>query len=90
MLLVGASVTMLCSVLLKLGINHISYLERELERWMEQHQFNSVRELQGQMNRQRSADPSAFERAHYIRTLQSYKPAGFGAALPPGNSGKRG
>ena len=74
MLAVGANVTMLCSSLLKLGVNHISFLEKELARWLGAHGFNSVQELQGQMSQGRVHDPSSFERAHYIRTLQSYKP----------------
>jgi len=72
MLMAGASVTMLCSALLKQGIHHIAYLERELGRWMEKHDFTSVAEMQGLLSQKCVSDPAAFERAHYIRTLQSY------------------
>ena len=82
MLMAGASVTMLCSALLKHGVQHIAYLERELGKWMEKHEFESVDEMQGLMSQKRVSDPAAFERAHYIRTLQSYKPAGIGAVTP--------
>jgi dihydroorotate dehydrogenase (fumarate) len=72
MLMAGASVTMLCSVLLRRGINYISYLETELVRWLEEHNYASVNEIQGSMCQERYEDPTAFERAHYIRTLRSY------------------
>lgn len=83
MLMAGASVTMLCSAILKRGVQHISYLERELGKWMEEHGFESVEEMQGLMSQKRVSDPTAFERAHYIRTLQSYRSVGFGAVSPP-------
>jgi dihydroorotate dehydrogenase (fumarate) len=73
MLMAGASITMLCSVLLRRGIDYIRLLEGELKWWMEEHHFESLEEMQGTMCQERYADPSAFERAHYIRTLRSYK-----------------
>ena len=73
MLLVGARVTMLCSVLLQKGIEHISALERGLRAWMEEREYESVQQMQGSMSQLHSADPSAFERAQYMRALQSYR-----------------
>jgi dihydroorotate dehydrogenase (fumarate) len=73
MLMVGANVTMLCSVLLRRGIDYLSMLERDFTRWMEEHNFDSVQEMQGKMSQQNCPDPEAFERAHYIRSLQSYE-----------------
>jgi dihydroorotate dehydrogenase (fumarate) len=72
MLLAGANVTMLCSALLRRGISYLAVLERDLVRWMEAHDFDSVSGMQGEMSQQHCADPEAFERAHYIRTLQSF------------------
>jgi len=72
MLLAGASVTMLCSVLLRRGIEYLPVLERSFTRWMEEHGFDSVREMQGNMSQRNCPDPAAFERAHYIRSLQSF------------------
>jgi dihydroorotate dehydrogenase (fumarate) len=72
MLLVGANVTMLCSALLRRGIDYMRLLERGLVRWMEEHQFESVHDMQGKMSQQNCLDREAFERAHYIRSLQSY------------------
>jgi len=76
MLMAGANVTMLCSALLRRGIDYIRLLEDELNWWMEAHQYESVQEMQGIMCQEQYADPSAFERAHYIRTLRSYKRPG--------------
>lgn len=72
MLLAGANVTMLCSVLMSRGIEYMQNLERSLTRWMEEHGFNSVSEMQGKLSQQTCPDPEAFERAHYISSLQSY------------------
>ncbi|MEO8285209.1 MAG: dihydroorotate dehydrogenase-like protein [Chloroflexota bacterium] len=72
MLLAGADVTMLCSALLRRGIGYMELLERDLVRWMEEHNFESVEQMRGKMSQQNCPDPEAFERAHYIRTLQSY------------------
>jgi dihydroorotate dehydrogenase (fumarate) len=74
LLMVGASVTMLCSVLLQRGVEHIRSIEQGMCDWMEAHEYRSVRQMQGSMSQQNVADASAFERAHYIRVLHSYKP----------------
>jgi dihydroorotate dehydrogenase (fumarate) len=73
MLLVGANVTMLCSALLKHGIFHIQNVEKHLSEWMEQNEYNSVEEMIGAMSQQRTTDPSAFERAQYMKALTYYK-----------------
>ena len=75
MLMVGASVTMLCSVLLQRGIDHIRVVEQELAQWMEKNEYESVRQMQGSMCQYLCPNPSAFERAQYMRALTSYKPA---------------
>jgi dihydroorotate dehydrogenase (fumarate) len=75
MLMAGASGTMLCSVLLKHGIEHIGVIEREMRQWMMEHEYESVTQMQGSMSQIHCADPSAFERAQYMRALTNYKPA---------------
>jgi dihydroorotate dehydrogenase (fumarate) len=72
MVMAGAEVTMLCSALMRHGITHIQRIEMDLVAWMEEHQHNSLRELKGVMSQQNSPDPSAFERAQYVRGLSSY------------------
>jgi len=71
LLMVGANVTMLCSSLLRNGVNHIRHMERGITEWMEQHEYESVRQMQGSMSQKRCPDPSAFERAQYMRAVKS-------------------
>jgi dihydroorotate dehydrogenase (fumarate) len=75
MLMVGANVTMLCSALLKRGIDHLRAAEQEMRDWMEKHEYESVSQMRGSMSQIRCADPTAFERAQYMHALTSYKPA---------------
>jgi dihydroorotate dehydrogenase (fumarate) len=75
MLMVGADVTMLCSVLLNKGLNVIRLIETEMCEWLSEHDYQSVRQLQGSMSQKNCADPAAFERAQYMRAIMSYKPA---------------
>lgn len=74
MLMVGASVTQLCSVLLQRGIDHLRHIEKHLVGWLEEREYESVRQLRGSMSQKNCADPSAFERAQYVKTLHSYRP----------------
>lgn len=73
MLLVGASATLVCSALLKHGIFHLQNMEKHLVEWMEQNEYNAVEEMIGAMSQQKSADPSAYERAQYMKALTDYK-----------------
>jgi len=73
MLLVGANVTMLCSSLLKHGINHVKNIEEHMKQWMRENDYVSVNELQGSMSQQKTADPSSFERAQYMKAITKYK-----------------
>jgi dihydroorotate dehydrogenase (fumarate) len=43
-----------------------------LRRWMEEHEYESIRQMQGSMARRNVSDPAAFERANYMRVLSSY------------------
>jgi len=82
MLMAGADVTMLCSILLRRGIDHIRVLETEMLQWLEEHEYESIEQLKGSMSQQRCPDPSAFERAQYMRALSTYpRPARWAAPL---------
>jgi dihydroorotate dehydrogenase (fumarate) len=72
MLMAGADVTMLCSVLIRHGIQHITTIERDLSAWLEEHEYVSVQQLRGSLSQKNCSDPSAFERAQYMRALASY------------------
>jgi dihydroorotate dehydrogenase (fumarate) len=80
LLMVGANVTMLCSSLMRHGVNHLRHVARELRDWMEEHEYESVAQMQGSMSQLRCPDPSAFERAQYMRAvkgMQHIHPAGW-------------
>jgi len=72
MLMVGANITMLCSALLRNGIDYLRTLEADMVQWMEENEYESVAQMRGSMSQRHCADPSAFERAHYMKMLQSY------------------
>jgi len=73
MLLVGADVTMMCSALLKNGPSYLSDVLQNVERWMIEREYLSLHQMKGSMNQRSIADPSAFERANYMKALHSYK-----------------
>ena len=72
LVMAGTDVTMLCSALMRHGITHIQRIEMDLIAWLKEHGRKSLHELQGIMSQQNCSDPSAFERAQYVRGLSSY------------------
>jgi len=72
LVMAGADVTMLCSALMRYGIQHIQRIEMEMAVWLEQHKYNSLGEIKGVMSQKNCPDPGAFERAQYVRGLSSY------------------
>jgi dihydroorotate dehydrogenase (fumarate) len=75
MLMAGANVTMLCSALYKHGIDQIRVIENEMGAWMTEHEYESVQQMLGSVSQKNCPDPSAFERAHYMRAIHNFKPA---------------
>jgi len=74
MLMAGADVTMLCSVLIKRGIDQIRVIENEMVAWLEEHEYESIDQLKGSLSQKNCPDPSSFERAQYMRALSTYRP----------------
>lgn len=72
MLLVGANVTMLCSTLLRYGVDYVKDIQQEVIEWMTEHEYESVMQLQGSMSQLNVADPSSYERAQYMKALNNY------------------
>ncbi len=70
LVMVGANVTMLCSSLMRHGVNHLRHIERELREWMEAHEYESVNQMRGSMSQLKCPDPAAFERAQYMRAVK--------------------
>ncbi len=71
LLMVGADVTMLCSALLRNGVEHLQYVEAGMREWMEKHEYESVQQMKGSMSQIRCPNPSAFERAQYMKAVKS-------------------
>jgi dihydroorotate dehydrogenase (fumarate) len=73
-LMAGAKVTMMASELLQNGIRRIGQVLNELVTWLTEHEYESVTQMIGAMSQKHCAEPAAFERANYMKMLQSYRP----------------
>ncbi|MEM9090663.1 MAG: dihydroorotate dehydrogenase-like protein, partial [Cyanobacteria bacterium P01_F01_bin.53] len=73
LLIAGASVTMMVSALLRHGIDHIATVEKDLRSWLAAHDYESIEQLQGRMSQTKCPDPTAFERAQYLKSIQTYQ-----------------
>ncbi|MCS7221621.1 MAG: dihydroorotate dehydrogenase-like protein [Anaerolineae bacterium] len=73
-LMAGAKVTMMASELLQNGVGRISVILEEMQQWMEEHEYESVEQMQGSMSQKNVAEPAIFERANYMKVLQSWRP----------------
>ena len=73
MLLAGANAVQLCSVLLKNGVEHIKVIQRDMLKWMEEKEYNSVHQMIGAISQRKLKDPAAYERIQYMKTISSYK-----------------
>lgn len=72
MLMAGANATMLCSTLLKNGPQYMQQILTEMTQWMQEREYESVQQMQGSMSQKSCPNPQAFERANYIKVLESY------------------
>lgn len=72
MLMAGAKITQVCSALLRHGIPHLSQIERELVQWLEENEYESVQQAIGSMSQRNVADETAYERAQYMKVVQSF------------------
>jgi dihydroorotate dehydrogenase (fumarate) len=73
MIMVGADVTMIASLFLREGIQKIEQLIQGIQQWMLENEYESIQQMKGSMSYQAVADPAGYERANYIKTLQSFK-----------------
>jgi dihydroorotate dehydrogenase (fumarate) len=71
-MMAGAQVAMMASAILKRGIDYISTVLGELQTWMEEHEYESIHQMQGSMSQKSVADPKSFLRANYLKVLSSY------------------
>jgi dihydroorotate dehydrogenase (fumarate) len=73
-LMAGANVTMMASELLRNGVGRLNEILIDLERWLEEYDYESLSQLRGSLSQANCAEPAAFERANYMRVLSSYAP----------------
>lgn len=73
-LMAGANVVTMTSCLMQNGVSYLAQLLRDLESWLKTEDYHSVEQLRGLMSHRRVVNPSAFERANYMKELQSFRP----------------
>jgi dihydroorotate dehydrogenase (fumarate) len=73
-LMAGANVVMVASELLRKGIDRVSEMLGAMTTWMEDNEYESVTQMRGSMSQQHVTEPGAFERANYMKVLQSWRP----------------
>ena len=71
-MMAGARVAMMTSALLKNGISYLATVLKHVAAWMEREEYPSIGKMQGSISQRSVAEPSAFERANYIKMLDSY------------------
>ncbi len=71
-MMAGARVAMMTSVLLELGVEYLKTLNADLLKWLEEHEYESVQQMQGSMSQRSVSNPAAYERANYLKVLSSY------------------
>ena len=71
-IMAGANVAMMCAALYKNGIEHLGKTLNCVERWMTENEYESVGQMRGSISQIKCAQPAAFERANYIKTLTSF------------------
>lgn len=71
-MMAGAKVAMMTSALLENGIEHVGHVLTDLKRWMEEHEYVSIQQMQGSLSHRSAPNPAAIERMNYIRVLSSY------------------
>jgi dihydroorotate dehydrogenase (fumarate) len=73
MIMVGADVTMMASILLANGVEKLGDITKNLQQWIIDNEYESIEQMKGSMSYKAISEPAAYERANYIKTLQSFK-----------------
>jgi len=68
----GASVAMVASEFVANGVERATDMLAEMENWMSAYEHVSVEKMCGSMSQRNVENPAAFERANYMKALQSY------------------
>ena len=73
LLMAGADVTHMCSALLINGPEYLASVLKEVAEWLEENEYDSVRQLKGCTSQRHAVDPISYERSNYMQVLNSYK-----------------
>ncbi len=73
-IMAGAQAVQVVTALLDHGPQHLQRMRRDLEHWLEEHEYASLRDAQGSVSLARSADPEALARGNYLKILQTWRP----------------
>ena len=73
MMMVGANVSMLNSVLLRQGVPMLTTIEQQVKDWMANNEYESIQQMRGSMSQQNVEDPSAYERSQYMKAITYYQ-----------------
>lgn len=71
-MMAGGKAAMMTSAILKNGIDHVKTLNADLVKWMDEHEYESIKQMQGSMSMKSVAQPAAYLRANYMKVLGSY------------------
>ncbi|MCC6408964.1 MAG: dihydroorotate dehydrogenase-like protein [Planctomycetes bacterium] len=74
-IMAGAHGVQMVSALLQRGPEHLRTVRTDLERWLVEHEYESLAQAQGSMNLARSPNPENYERGNYVKILQGYSRA---------------
>jgi dihydroorotate dehydrogenase (fumarate) len=80
-MMAGANVAMMASELLANGLGRIREILGAMTRWMEEYDYDSVTQMRGSMSQRHVDEPAAFERANYMKVLNSFRPDPTGILL---------
>jgi dihydroorotate dehydrogenase (fumarate) len=72
-IMAGAHAVQIVSALLKHGPEHLGVIRRQMSAWLEEHEYESLRQMQGSMGLSSCPDPRSYERANYMQILQSWR-----------------
>ncbi len=72
MIMAGADVTQMCAALLMHGPAYLGKVLADMNKWLEAHEYSDIKSMKGSMSQKKVAEPAAYERANYIKALNSY------------------
>jgi dihydroorotate dehydrogenase (fumarate) len=72
-IMAGASAVQMVSALLKNGPEYLARIIQDFDVWMNEHEYESVDQMRGSMSYSRCPNPSDYERANYVRVLQTWR-----------------